>query len=65
MEYDSNWNVTQNGMILKFKCHFIWNVADFQIQIEISPKLECNSNWNVTQIGMSRKLECHSNMNIT
>ena len=42
MEYDSKWNVTQNGMSLQIKCHTKWNVT----QVEF---------WKVIQNGISLK----------
>ena len=58
---NSKWNVTQNGMSLKMKCHSKWNFT----HNEMSLKMECHSKWNVTQDGMSHKMECHSKRNVT
>ena len=41
-EFQSKWNVTQNGMSLQIECHSKWNVTQFEIY----------SNKNFTQIGM-------------
>jgi len=54
MECNSKWNVTHDGMSLK------WNVSQNLIfnQNGMSVKKECHSKWNVTQA------ECHLKWNI-
>ena len=43
MECHSKWNVTQNGMSLKFECHRNWNFSPILIY-------EYHSNFNTKQI---------------
>ena len=50
----SKWNVTQNKMSLKTKCH----------SNGMSLNMECHSKWNVTLNGMPLKVECHSRLEI-
>ena len=54
IEFNSKWDVTQNGMSLKMECH----------SKVLSLKMEFHSKWNVTKNGMSLKMECHSKWNV-
>ena len=53
MEFNSKWNVTQNGISLKIE----FNLNEMSHKME-SLKMECHSKLNVTPNGMSLKMKC-------